>query len=244
MSLEPKRDRAMALDQTIAEAMSRELHKTAQPLTILQGLVELMLSRVSASDECRKLLERAGEEVPRLACCFDDVRKLAGLQRPAWDIASFPLSTLITDVLETLSDDLDFAGITFDVQPNEDAMNVWVNASHSRVFTAIRLVLMTLVDCFHTGDRIKISIETNGSEGAIRFRPFTRIPLETIAEQDPSLSTLPSQLEFAHLLFASAGGELRINETPDIVVMSLPAIAPQSTAQHRQEDRQERAMHV
>ena len=30
-----------AFDQTIAGAMSRELHKTAQPLTILQGLIEI-----------------------------------------------------------------------------------------------------------------------------------------------------------------------------------------------------------
>ena len=58
MSLELQRGSAATFHQTIAGVVSRELHKTAQPLTIVQGLLELMLARVSPVDEHRSSLER------------------------------------------------------------------------------------------------------------------------------------------------------------------------------------------
>jgi hypothetical protein len=266
-------------DRSIAGAMSRELHKTAQPLTILQGLLEFMQTRVSSGDECRQFLERVGEEAPRLAGCeecrcflkrageelprlmngFNDVRKLAGLQRPARDITTFALAPLVAGVLQNLKGDLDIAGVTVifdelpndgwlsdarpsDVRPNnaqpnskrpdEGPLSVQVNASHSRVFTAVRLVLMALADCFDAGDQIAVSIETDGSNAAITFRPFLHSQPGAIAKYDLLLSTLAAQLEFARLLFTSAGGELRLNRTADIVTMSLPAVASQPAAHH------------
>ena len=258
MSFELSRDRAAAFDQTIAGAMSRELHKTAQPLTILQGLLEFMAARVStgddcktfleragkeaprlaACDECRCFLKRAGEELPRLASCFEDVRKLAGLQRPARDVAEFPLLPLVTDVLQTLRGDLDIS-VVFDAPRNGESMKVTVNASHSRVFTAVRLVLTTLVDGLSAGDRIDISLEMAYSSAVLRFRPSRQSPLAG-AEHDSLLSTLTSQLEFAELQLASVGGELRVDNTPDMVVVSLPAVVPLSDGH----DRAGEKMHV
>ncbi|MGA7575457.1 MAG: hypothetical protein WCA97_15840, partial [Terriglobales bacterium] len=195
MPLESHDDRAAAFEQTIAGAMSRELHKTAQPLTILQGLIELMIARTSSGDscgkfhkhggeealrmagcdECRLFLERAGEEVPRLASSFESVRNLAALQRPAQDVAVFPLAPLVTDVVQDLGRDFELAGITvtvdrFDDRPgdSQDASRngLLVNASSSRVSTAVRLVLSMLVDCLRAGDQVWISIETDGGNAA------------------------------------------------------------------------------
>lgn len=242
--------RTPAFDQTIAGVMSGELHKTAQPLTILQGLLELMLARVSTGDECGKsrervskgtpgligcdecrcFLSRVSQELPRLASCFDNVRKLAGIRRPAGDIATFPVSSLVTDVLQNLRGHLDIAGITavFDMPPSEDPMSAVVNASPTRVFTAVRSVLAAFIDCLQAGDRIKIAVETDGSNVAIRVRSSRHFLLA--AKRDLLLSTLSSQVEFAKLLFASMGGELRLNKTPDTLVMVLPAAASQSAA--------------
>lgn len=254
-------DRATAFDQAIAGAMSRELHKTAQPLTILQGLIEFMRARVAAGDECNKFVERgrdkglrlagcdecrcflkrAGEEVPRLVSSFDDVRKLAGLQRPARDVTSFPLLPMMTEVLQILRADLDIAGITVVCDPRfaEDPMSVMANASPSRVSTAIRLVVTTLVDFLLAGDRITVSMESDGPNAALRFRSSRHSQL-AIAEQERVRKILTSQLEFAQLLVATVGGELQLNDTPDIVVLSLPGVAPQSSVQHQPE----RALHV
>lgn len=259
--MESQRDRDTAFDKTIAGAMSRELHKTAQPLTILQGLLEFMTARVSAGDECSKFIERAGndapqlvgcdecrcflkragEELPRLATYFNDVRKLAGLQRPARDITHFPLSVLVKDVEQNLRSDLYIAGITVvvDVEPNAGGRSVMVNASHSRVFTAVRLVLTTLADCVYAGDRITISVGSDGSNAMINFLS-SRHSSVAIAERDLWRRTVTAQLEYAQLLFASAGGELRLDEAPEIVVMSLPTVASAPANQ----DERGKAMHV
>jgi len=242
MPLESQCNGATAFDQAITAAVSRELHRTAQPLTILQGLLELMLSSVSTAEECKSSLERAIEEVHRLTSCFDDVRKLVGLQRSASDIGSVPLSMLVADVLQNLRSQLDIAGIAvvFNTQPNEKSMNVAVNVSHSRVFNAVRLVLVTLVDCLHTGDQIKISIGRNDSNATIVFWPLRHSQPGVIEEQYLLLSARISRLEFAQVLFSSVGGEVHLNETSGVVVMSLPAAASQPATQ----DRQRRAMHV
>jgi signal transduction histidine kinase len=265
MPLESHDDRAAAFEQTIAGAMSRELHKTAQPLTILQGLIELMIARTSSGDscgkfhkhggeealrmagcdECRLFLERAGEEVPRLASSFESVRNLAALQRPAQDVAVFPLAPLVTDVVQDLGRDFELAGITvtvdrFDDRPgdSQDASRngLLVNASSSRVSTAVRLVLSMLVDCLRAGDQVWISIETDGGNAAIKFQ-LSRPSQVPISQHDLLPIALTSQLEFASLLFASVGGALSIGESPDLVVLSMPTVASPSAAQdmHRRE---------
>lgn len=259
MSLESQRDCGGAFDQTIAGAISRELHKTAQPLTNLQGLIEIMVARVSGEEcrkflgtasedtlagceECRSFLKRAGEELPRLVDCFNDIRKLAGLQRPPRDITKFMLSALVTDVLETLQNDLDIGGISvIHADPNANGNDALVSASHGRVFSAVHLVLMALADCLDAGDQIKIAIETEGANAIIRLRPTKRTQSGTPAERECWLSTLASQVEFARLMFTSVGGDLHLNQAPDIIVMSLPAAAPLQMATH---DGEGKATHV
>ena len=173
MSLESQSGHGGGFEATIAEAMARELHKTAQPLMILQGLLEFMVLqangecgscgeseeglRSSGCTECKGLLERAGEELPRLANCFDEVRKLVGLQRAARDVKTFALAPLVSDVLRELSGDLYAAGVTgvVDVRPHEEPMNVAVEASVSRVATGIRSVVMALAERLGAGDEIE-----------------------------------------------------------------------------------------
>ena len=59
-----------------AVEMSRELHKTAQPLTVLHGVLELALSKADTVEDYRKCCEQAIAELRRVADCFDEVRKL------------------------------------------------------------------------------------------------------------------------------------------------------------------------
>jgi signal transduction histidine kinase len=245
--LESRSAENLDFDHTLAGAMSRELHKTAQPLTVLQGLLDLMLERISSgysgengeaagaeaslenSNEYKYLLKRAAEEVPRLTGCLEHVRKLAALQCGARDVDNFPLAPLVTDVLQNLGSDFYSADITVAVKEsaNADSMSVMVNASVSRVSAAIRLVLTALVNRLSAGDQIEIIIETDGSVAEIKFRPSKK---SATAEHDFLLSSLPSELQFAYLLLGSVAGELRFSKTIDIVVLSLPAAAPRPVA--------------
>jgi len=50
-----------------------------------------------------------------VASSFESVRNLAALQRPAQDVAVFPLAPLVTDVVQDLGRDFELAGITVTV---------------------------------------------------------------------------------------------------------------------------------
>jgi signal transduction histidine kinase len=64
------------LNHEIASAVSQELHQTAQPLTVLQGLLELSLLKSGTIEEYRSSLERAINELHRVVAGFDHVREL------------------------------------------------------------------------------------------------------------------------------------------------------------------------
>jgi len=74
--------RVDAIDQGIAVAISRELHKTAQPLTALQGLLELSLQREQTVQQYRGSVEKAIQQLQRVTDCFGQIRRLALEQPP------------------------------------------------------------------------------------------------------------------------------------------------------------------
>jgi len=69
-------ERTQAMNREIACAVSQELHQTAQPLTVLQGLLELSLLKSRTIEEYRNCLERAINELQRVVAGFDHVREL------------------------------------------------------------------------------------------------------------------------------------------------------------------------
>src|SRR5271170_6676512 len=76
MSIPQKLEPKQALNGEIASAVSKELHQTAQPLTVLQGLLELSLLKSGTIEEYRKSLERAIDQLQRVVAGFDHVREL------------------------------------------------------------------------------------------------------------------------------------------------------------------------
>ena len=60
----------------LASAISHELHRTAQPLTVLQGLLELALLSSSTPEEYRAVIQHAVEQSRRVSDGFDQLRKL------------------------------------------------------------------------------------------------------------------------------------------------------------------------
>lgn len=56
--------------------MASGLHQAAQPLTVLQGCLELALEGPPTADDYRRSINQALSESRRLAACFDRVREL------------------------------------------------------------------------------------------------------------------------------------------------------------------------
>ena len=89
MRLEIQKDSSGDFHPALARATSRGLHDTAQPLTVLQGLLEFTLMQAQTVQEYRESVTSALAELSRLTACFENVRQLVRLQHPAADICQF-----------------------------------------------------------------------------------------------------------------------------------------------------------
>ena len=63
-------------------AVAHALHQTTQPLTVLQGVLELALLTATTVDEYKHALERSLRETRRVTDCFEHLRAVAQLHQP------------------------------------------------------------------------------------------------------------------------------------------------------------------
>lgn len=62
---------------SITVSISEVLHQTAQPLTVLLGILELALLQAETITDYRESVERSLFEVSRLIDCLNQARKIA-----------------------------------------------------------------------------------------------------------------------------------------------------------------------
>jgi signal transduction histidine kinase len=189
----------MHLETQIAKAASRGLHDTAQPLTVLQGVLELALEQARTVEECREALASALSEAARVTACFEHVRQLVRLQQPASDVCDFALEEAVQEVAGSLP------GVKVVENPAKDVL---VRASRGRVRQALSLLMSAVA--LNGPQEIRISIMVSQNELAVQ--------LSFLGDFD----SLASDLEMAHLVAASAGCEIRFSETFDSVALILP----------------------
>jgi signal transduction histidine kinase len=65
-----------SVEEEVAGAMTRGLHRTTQPLTVIQGILELALLNASTVDEYKHAIEQSLEELQRVVDCFEQLRAL------------------------------------------------------------------------------------------------------------------------------------------------------------------------
>jgi signal transduction histidine kinase len=66
----------LTADRSLKREISKRLHNTAQPLTVLQGVLELALLNARTPDEYRDSCQQAIAELRQVTECFDRVRDL------------------------------------------------------------------------------------------------------------------------------------------------------------------------
>jgi len=67
---------AVSTESDLSQRLSRQLHQTTQPLSVLQGLLELALVEVRTAEQYQQSIQRALEEVRRASDCFQQLRTL------------------------------------------------------------------------------------------------------------------------------------------------------------------------
>jgi hypothetical protein len=70
------RQTIVSVDQDIEGGLSRTLHQATQPLTVIQGTLELALLTASTLEQYKYAVGQSLEELQRLTHCFEHLRTL------------------------------------------------------------------------------------------------------------------------------------------------------------------------
>jgi len=199
------------VDQEISSSISLGLHQTTQPLTILQGTLELALLNASTVDEYKYAIERSLEELQRVTDCFEHLRTITQLHQRVSDVTTFAVSPMVKAVLTSLKGRSLTAGVEFIVQPKIDdsrkSGGERVRLSPSRVSSALRMATLDLLPLLERGSKVAVVIEAGTQDVLIRVNASGKVQ-----QCAPITDTVPKPMtprqKLAQDLAASAGGEL------------------------------------
>jgi light-regulated signal transduction histidine kinase (bacteriophytochrome) len=204
-------------------AISHQLHQTAQPLTVLQGLLEVALLSSRTAEEYRGVIQRAMEQSLRISGCFDLVRKLFHLQQSPPDVSSFSVSDLASAVVKSVSDSYAIAGVGCDLlllPRNYDGCADVVHTSQNMVSAALALILSNLPRWAGSGGAVKVAIDAESQDVLVCIVAQQNAQADSANTPDASLMTAP--LHLARTMIASAGGKLTEGAPQFSVLISLP----------------------
>jgi signal transduction histidine kinase len=213
-----------ALDQENIAELTRGLHQAAQPLTALQGWLELALIGSHTEDEYKASIRQAMEESRRVLACFNRVRELARLPQPASGVLGFQAWTVARSVLERFESDFAAAGVEvlFHSLPDRSEVEDLVRGSESRFSTALSLILSSSFPFLESGDQLEVSM--NSQPDTVEICVLVRKHHSSSREE---LIWRIAPLELAQALVASAGGTVTLDPSAFTVLISLSRMPEQ-----------------
>ncbi|MFZ0285064.1 MAG: hypothetical protein WAL32_07515 [Terriglobales bacterium] len=225
----PAADRSTiaASDSLTSSAISHQLHQTAQPLTVLQGLLELALLSSRTTEEYRDAIQRAMEQSRRISGCFDLVRRLFHFHQSALDVSTFSVSDMARAAVKSVSDSYAIAGIECVFHPlsQSNGYDV-VTASEGNISAALALILSNLPRWTSTGGSVKVAIDADFHHVLVRIQA-RKHGMESACGVTPELGTMAAPLHLARTMVTSTGGKITQYEPEFSVLISL-AKTPQN----------------
>jgi hypothetical protein len=215
----------VSADQGISGAISRVLHQAAQPLSILQGTLELALAGASTVDEFKIAIEQSLQELLRVTDSFEHLRTLAQLQQPVADITTFAVSSMVEGVLASLERHSASAGVELVLQlkldDRRDSGEGRVKMSRNRVSTALKMALSELLLVLKRGSKVFVLIETDATDVLIRVDTVASAQQSAQLTNTPARGITPRQ-ELAQAMTASVGGRLTFCPSSSELLIRLP----------------------
>jgi signal transduction histidine kinase len=222
----------MHLDQERLVEISRGLHQAAQPLTALQGWIELALDGTHSEHEYKSLMKRAREESQRVFGCFDRVRESARLQQLASCNLGLAASSMVRVVLERLESSFNAAGVRVVFYPlhGSDAANDLVRVPENQVSAALSLVISSLFPFLKRGDKIELSMKPEEATVSVEIL----VPKRARAKGKRDINWNSPLLEMARSLLVRGGGTMTFSELELSVQITLPKTSQTPTMQNAQ----------
>jgi len=224
----------MHLDQERLAEISRGLHQAAQPLTALQGWIDLALDGTHSEHEYKSMMKHAREESQRVLGCFDRVRESARLQQLPSCGLGVAASSMVRVVLERFESSFNAAGVTvvFHALRGSDAANDLGGSSQNHASTALSLIISSLFPFIKRGDKIELSMKPEETTVSIDVL----VPKCTRANGGfkRELNWNIPLLDMARSLLLSAGGTITLGERGLSVQITLPKTSQTPAMQDRQ----------
>jgi len=199
------------VDQEISGSISLGLHQATQPLTILQGTLELALLNASTVKEYRNAIERSLEELQRVTECFEQLRTITQLHQRVSDVTTFAVSPMVKTVLTSLKGPSVTAGVEVILQSkigdSKDSSGGRVRLSLSRVSSALRMAISELLPLLERGSKVVVVVEARPQDVVIRANDSGKVRQSAQLTDTVPKPMTPRQ-KLAQDLAASAGGEL------------------------------------
>jgi hypothetical protein len=210
-----------AVDRENIAELSRGLHQAAQPLTALQGWLELALVGSHTEDEYKASIRQAMEESRRVLACFNRVRELARRPHPASSMPGFAASAVVRAVLERFGRDFDAAGVDVVFHPLPDRAEAadLARGSESRVSTALSLILSSSFPFLENGDQLEVSI--NSQPETVEICVLARKHNSSGGASRDDLIWRIAPLELAQALVVGTGGTVTLDPSALSVLISL-----------------------
>jgi signal transduction histidine kinase len=201
----------VSVDRDAAGDIAHGLHQVAQPITVLQGTLELALLTASTVEEYRHAIEQSLEELQRATDCFNRVRTLVNLHPPAPDVATFAASSMVKAILMNMQDRAASAGVKLILQSGfderKDSGQDRLRMSRKRAATSLMTALSDLLLHLRVGSKVFVQIEEEEETADTLIRLHTAGPGQESAWADDSQSRHISRRKLAAIA-ASAGAEL------------------------------------
>lgn len=234
----------VSVHKRIADSMSRGLHQATQPLSVLQGTLELALLSARTVEDFKHAIEQSLEELQRVTDSFEHLRTLAQLQQPAPDITTFAASSMVEAVLASLQAHFASVGVEFVLQlkldDRKDSGEGRIRMSRSRVSAALKMALSEMLLTLPRGSRLFVLIEAVESDLLIRVDAVGPGQQEVQRTETPRGLMTPCQ-ELARAMTASAGGELTFCPHSSGLLIRLPKMSLSSMHGEAEEQQREGA---
>ena len=222
----------MSIDQEISGTISMGLHQATQPLTILQGTLELALLNASTVEEYREAVERSLEELQRVTECFDHLRTVTQLHHWPSDITTFAVSPMVKAVLTSLKGRYIAAGVELvfesKISDGSNPCDDCVRLSPNRFSEALKMALLEVLLPMESGSKVVVFTEAGALEVLIRVTVAGKLQGAKISDAVPAPTT-PRQ-KLAQAMAASAGGELTFLPSSQGILLRLPKVSSTSSS--------------
>jgi hypothetical protein len=217
---------AVSADQEIFGAISLGLHQTTQPLTILQGTLELALLNANTVEQYRSAIERSLGELRRVADCFEHLRSVAQLQQGVSDAATLSVPTMTKAVLMSLKERSAAVGVQLVLQSGVEGRKEAgrVTMSASRISASLKMILSDLLTRLESGSKVVVQIEDGATDLLIRVNALCG-DQNASEVAGPERPPTPRQ-KLALALATSAGAELTLGPFYQGVLFRLPKAPP------------------